>query len=192
MVLARSAFEIAIHVMWVLNPSDPFEREARLLVRLADYAHNYNRLVREVEGVGGDASGLHSRQQIVQKCHNDLKAKLLEVYSGPIMKQLPKIIDMFKDIGLDRDYARYVYSSQFVHASMMAGEIYRDGIFGRSLEERIAPVDWAGPLSMAWMTLDRPWRLLLERTGGKSDGFPAPGLARRMKEALGQLAQELR
>jgi hypothetical protein len=100
MVLARSALEIAAWVMWLMTPADPFERETRFLLRLADYAHNYRRLAKHTEDLGQENSAYRDRAATIQRLHDQLKAKLAERSYEPTLKQLPKVKDMISDIGL--------------------------------------------------------------------------------------------
>jgi hypothetical protein len=185
MVVARAAFETGVSVIWLLTPTDPFEREVRWMAKLREYERAYRRLADTFSEAGLNMPDLSQRADSIKEFHQEILNAFPSGYAQ--IPGVPGTEKMLTELLFKAQNARYIYASQFVHAALMATEIYRPSIGGQALAEVISPRDWAVPLEMAWMSLAEPWRLFLLRTGGNSIGFPGPGLARQVRRAIESL-----
>jgi hypothetical protein len=185
-VLARAAFEIGIRVAWLLQPADPFQAEARWMGMLAEHASAYRRMADRLAPNGMDTSDLRQRAGALSEYREAIEQRFPHGYQP--QKKPPKLDDMLEVLQAGPLYARYIHSSQFVHAGLLGTEAYRRTFDAGARVELIGPRDWAEPLSMCWISIAMPWEIFLVRLGGQAANYTSSDLKARLTAALERLA----
>jgi hypothetical protein len=168
--LTRSVFEMAIKVLWMLNPSDEFEREVHWLAQLqteVTYFKGYSDRLRVMGSDNSDA---------VKSCEytSGYMEEVVKVLPKPYkpLKKIPNMYEMMDKIGARDKYLDYMYMSQFTHSTHVATGVYRrglgnDAVFG----EYIRPDDWRQVFSLCWYSFDKSGNRILEVLGGDIGKF---------------------
>lgn len=122
---ARSAFEAAIRVLWILHPPDTEHRERRWLRFIHSIEHEYyRRLIKRYEDGGVDTSGIKREQQQLRSRINRIAAEL----QVSKLKSMPNRYDILNGIDEDHKYILYDLMSQFAHTEAFS-LIHRHGSF---------------------------------------------------------------
>lgn len=152
-VVARSCFETHVKIQWMLQPIDPFEREARWLQHLRSASEQFARLERD-STIHEDGRGAFSKQKKIVEGFANHVAGMLMAQKYDVASKIPSMWDMLKDLGDRHLYSRYVLLSAFVHSNYEAASLYRRNLGGgKELGEFIVARDWAFPLEVAWKSL---------------------------------------
>src|SRR5205823_454556 len=93
---SRSAFEIAVRALWLLDPKDPFGREVRWLAQLATQENYHERLAKKFEELGLDGSLHRASAKDVREFRLRVAAVLPAGYKP--VQQLPNLEMMMKSL----------------------------------------------------------------------------------------------
>jgi len=168
--IARTSFEAAVRVLWVLNPHDPMQREARWLAGLKEYESYYRNLATDIEKHQDDGAPFHQIEKEIQGFRLGVE-RLLPKEIELLSKQ-PKYEDMLKDLGDAKRYTSYRIMSNYTHPTQVATSIYRSGLgTQKKFGEFISPSDWYTCLGPAWFSLANAGFRFLERCGGDPSAF---------------------
>ena len=139
----RACIEAGATVRWLLEPADPFEREARWLARVNEDI-SYADAVAKAYGKTGDSV---VRDKTVA-FRDGVAAKLPKGIVVP--KRAPKMEDLLA--GDERIYGLYREASQYVHGSHYGAGLFRQHLgTDKRFEERIRTRSWFSPLyAAAW------------------------------------------
>jgi hypothetical protein len=181
LVLSRSTFEISTRALWLMQPSDPMQREARWVAHLRDEVQYYERLVKRYEHVGADpAIPLHRRSQLHEFVES--VAALLPAGCTP-PSRIPKFDVMLEALGVPSAYPIYAILSQYTHGTHFATWLYRRNLGTKMLSgEFTAPHQWYVPLTASWWAFQAVSARLVEVVTGR----PSEALsgAREVQEAI--------
>jgi len=171
MAAARAAFEAAVKACWLVDPEDPYDREARYLVQLHSEERYLQRLAKRFDAAGISSSNLHVREGQIREFRLAVTAALpagVRRLSGT-----PSFDEMLAAIGGGKIYAFYILLSQYGHGEHAATWLYRDGGLGteRKDGEFVKPEQWLIPLRTCLHTLGHPGRIFIARLGGDEDQF---------------------
>lgn len=155
-VTARAATEAAARCLWLLQPDDEWQREARWLALLYEGARLGKR--RETK----DMPTLVSRSESIEEFAEAVAAKLPEGVSVPGMDSIQSILAAEGE-GLA---SFYVMASQYTHATELATSSWRenlgiDAVYG----EFFGAKDWLQPLWMAYLSFRVTALRLIELEG---------------------------
>lgn len=182
---ARSAYEIGMRLRWLIEPDEPFEREARWLSRIAEEERLHDQVAERLEGAGSDPSWFRDRATLLRGFREDVTAKL------PLGQNVPGIpsIEQIALTGSNHaSYIRYKQGSQHVHGTHFATEIYRRNLgTAKEFGELVTSAMWAAPMGLCWITLASAGALLIDRLDGDTDAFLDLKLVRATEEALSAL-----
>jgi len=180
--LARSAFECAVRALWLLEPDDPFEREARWLVHLHDEERYLEHCARRAQEFGEAGSRWLETRDTIQQFRLQVSERMPAGYTIP--KKLPSFDEILGSLQESQKYIVYKLLSQGVHGTHAATGLYRRHL-GTCKEtgEFVAPADWELPLVICWFSLQRLGRKLLDRTGGDEEAFLPADLVSRLGRA---------
>jgi len=186
MGIARSTFEIAVRVLWMMTPKDAFIRESRWLSQIENIEEYNNIAVKFYREHGFDHSQFTQDRELILRFRQKLNELLIVKGHNP--KRLPDLRDMLKEIGLEKEYIRYIVLSQFTHGTLISTSVYRMNfgnmkIFG----EYITSIDWYGIFNSLWFCLSYPGKLLIERLGGNAGAFISLKYEEEVNDALKNL-----
>jgi len=122
LVLARAALEGGINVLWVLQPEDPFEREARWLSLLANMENKATQFSRDY----GEQSENDHYSQLACRTRDfrvGVSSKMPQRVGKP--QALPKLWKRFNDLDRKGGYVFYKQLCQYTHGTMFATGLYR-------------------------------------------------------------------
>lgn len=189
MVLARTAFEISIKIMWLLFPENPLESEARYVAHLKSEVDALDKLNNHISKTGGYDIGGSLGIRNETETHRILVEKTLPV----TVKQLPKVPDLFsmmKSVGCEQHYINYILGSQFTHGTYMATSIYREGKGKQMIRgEFLAPAAWYSPLTVCRYSLFDSGYTILEKLDGNLNGFIGGNLESLVKASIDALKE---
>jgi hypothetical protein len=144
-VVARALLEAGCKAIWLLQPKDVFEREARWTARLLEGAKHYQKLA----SAKSPNSLVSKHYQQLADSHrsfaHDLKQLLLrEKVSIP---EYPSFWKVAKNSSIREIYPLYCFLSAYTHAGFAAVDNYRSGL-GRAKKfgDSAKPADWLGPI----------------------------------------------
>jgi hypothetical protein len=167
--LTRSAYEIALRILWLLQPEQPMEREARWLAAVHEREQSVVKAARRVASLGADPAPYQSFAERLQQHRLTIAAKLPAHIAPP---NPPKFADILRDLGEERKYPLYAALSQFSHGTHEATTIYQHHVDGGVwIHDRIAEAEWVDVLQIGWYAVDEPTRRLLELLGGDVAAF---------------------
>jgi hypothetical protein len=185
---ARSAFEIGMRFRWLLEPDDPFEREARWLSRIAEEERLNDQVADRVQVAGGDPSWFRDRAASIRDFREGVTAQLPP---GTKVPGIPSVEQMALASSNHGSYIRYKQGSQHVHGTHSATEIYRRNLgTAKEFGERVTSAMWAAPMGLCWITLISAGTLLIDRLAGDVDAFLGLQLVRDTDDALAALRDE--
>jgi hypothetical protein len=153
--LARASMEAGTRALWLLDPDDPFEREARWLVHLEEEVKIQKRLEAAFSKAPTNSASI---RDFVDGVRSKLPSDIA------VLKQVPKFDEMLKAIGMPEKCSVYAFLSQTVHATHHGTSHYRQNLGSmKVLGDFASPTDWWLPLSTIWLFLALPVRRLSSR-----------------------------
>lgn len=183
LVIARSSYEACIKLLWMADPEDPFEREARWVAHLYTEEDFYQRMSAELARFGSGQNEQHLADTF-RKFRMDFTALLNEKGKQP-PRQLPNLRQMLQSLGEERKYIMYVIGCQFAHGSHHATGIYRKHLGTEKIIGEFIDNDaWAACLTMTWYSLHAAGNRTLTRFGGNPDSFLTDGLGEHVQDAI--------
>lgn len=177
-VTARAAMETAARTLWLLEPDDSWEREARWLALLREGARLGTR-----HQVADDAV-VRARAETIGAFADAVEAKLPEGVNVPGTPSADAILARY-GTGLD---SFYVIASQFMHGAELATRSYRVNVGNAAEYGELSTLhDWILPLSHAWQAATAGVLRLMQASGASVP--PAFGrVERQVQEALTDFA----
>jgi hypothetical protein len=186
MVVVRAVVEISFKLRWMMNPTDPFEREVRWLAHLETEELYYKRLAEKCEQLEADATGLAD----VQKSVHDYRIGILNVLPKdyqPISK-LPHLERMMIDLHDGGKYAVYCSLCQFTHGTRYATRFF-DKTSNR--QERgwnsIQAKDWYPVFLCSWYSLHSSGFLLYSRLHGNVGEYLDDEFFNTVRDAIAEI-----
>ena len=159
---ARTAFEVGVRIIWILAPSDAFERELRLLPMIDEYARYHENMdARKPQFAIADRHGEAAKD--LRAYLTMLRGKIPPGYAEP--PGIPSVESILKEIGNAHLYPAYIEASQYQHGSMAASSAYRraSAVFGETVNLR----EWLLPMRLAWITLQEVAKAVSLRLTGQ-------------------------
>jgi hypothetical protein len=147
-VVARSLLEAGYKAMWLLQPRDPFEREARWLASLRAGIKHYRGLANStcLSSRAREAYAAQADQH--QKFADDLDRRLEE--EGNLVAPLPKFREVAVSTTMPDCYHLFILLSAYTHTNFAALEFYRRNLgTAKSFGEFISASSWVLSLSVA-------------------------------------------
>jgi hypothetical protein len=185
----RSAFEIAVRALWLLEPKDPFDREARWLAQLTTEESHHERIAKKVGDWGLDGSGHLTHAKMVREFRLSV-ASVMPAGYDPI-QQVPNLEMMLKSLKMRHLYLHYMVLSQFAHGTHVAGGLYRQGYGTRKRGgEFINSADWKYPLQICFSAVTSVGSKLAERVGSDARPFLTDAFRYKFEVALKRLKAE--
>lgn len=184
--ISRTAYEASLKSQWLLDPTDPFDREVRWLSLLKKEEDEYSRAVKELRKVGGDVIHYQGIYTATNQMRLAIEKELPSKYKTI---GLPNLRDMVKSLGEDRKYLAYQYLCPFTHVSSSATRLYSKNM-GSMMElgEYVKAEDWYTPLLTCWYSLYAPGYKLLERLGGDIESFLDDTFASSVQSKIDRIA----
>ena len=152
-VAARACFETHVKVLWLLKPTNPFEREARWIAHLNSASEHWGKLEKNDFIEEWMRPTLTNQKKIFLDFSDAIAAKLIaEGYH--VDDKIPTLWGMLKDIGAPELYPYYIILSAYTHSNFEAASLYRKNLgCGKKLGEFISVNDWAFPIDVVWKSL---------------------------------------
>lgn len=181
---ARSAFEIAVRIEWLLSPPADFEREARWLARVREGARYWRQIGDRLAAVGGDPAQAHRI------------AGAMTSFADGVAVQLPTDVPVAAIPNLDAmvaesdpvQYVVYKMASQYVHGTHEGGVLYRQHLGSmKTFSEQVDPHRWVDPMRFCWWALTGGLALAVRASGGDYLAYMPPGSVELFSDALRQL-----
>ncbi len=170
MNLTRSVFETAMKALWMLQPPDAFDREARWFAQLQTEESYYDRIAKRLSDLKIDNSDVIKIRDNISGFRLDVIDVLPKQYK-PLSK-IPKMEEMLADINEKQRYATYILLSQYSHGTHVATGLYRKGLGNKKeFGEFITPKQWGIIFSICWYCLAKTSERIFEVLGGNVNKF---------------------
>lgn len=192
MVLTRAAYEGALRVLWMLQPDDPFDREARYLAMLKEAERLAEVAAREFAEIGADDATVQGHLLVAGGIRGFREGVASKLPTGvTVPRNVPPLKDMIAESGFSARYLLYKFGCQYVHSTNYATGIYRKHL-GDAMEigEFVQPEMWAEPLQLTWWSLQAPTARLLVIAGGDPTAFAASLPSSEMERTVVALGNE--
>ncbi|HMD90005.1 MAG TPA: DUF5677 domain-containing protein [Anaerolineaceae bacterium] len=184
--LARPAFEIAVRLLWMLAPNDPFEREARWIAHLKNEEENRENMAKFWQEIG-KAQGEDITLQDVRKFREGISNLLLEKGYHPLEK-MPSLRRMMKDIHEEEKYIVYMILCQSTHGTHIATWKYRRNLGCSEIAgEFITPKDWVLGIRIILYSLIISGKRFLEVMGEDKEEWVTDEEAARLDNKIRKL-----
>jgi hypothetical protein len=185
----RSAFEISVRALWLLDPVDPFEREVRWLKHLETEEKYQDKLANRLAAAGQDVTGFRATAKAAREFRLAVTAALPSGYN--LIERKFNFEEILKSIGSERLYSHYMTLSQFAHGAHFAGFLHRKGLSaGHGGGEHVRSADWAYPLELCYFSVTSVGTKLVERMGGSMRPFLTDSFDHKVQTALRRLRSE--
>jgi hypothetical protein len=186
LVLSRASFETTARILWMLQPDDVFDREARFLAHLAGEEGHWLRAAALFSEFGRDVKPFESESETIRQFRTGVETLLPSKIRR--IKKVPDVRGMLRDINDEKRYGNYMRLSQFSHGCHAAGRLYRKGL-GNSKKtgEFIYPESWAEPLSCSWWCLAKGGSTILHKLGEDPEKFYDETFFTEVTEALNKV-----
>lgn len=182
---ARNAFEIAVRVLWMLTPDDPYLREIRWLAHLTEIEDLYKRLARTYSQDRELAERMYRVVATYNGFRTGVESRLPPGYS--VLKRMPSLASMMEAIGEGSLYPLYTLASQYVHGTHYALELYARHLGNaREYGETVRDSEWRLPLTLSWFSIRRAGGRLLSVVQADGSIF-TPQLQHSVDQALGNI-----
>jgi hypothetical protein len=185
-VLSRAALETTIKMRWMLHPSTIFECEARWLVHLSTEEDYHERMAVQFEEADEHATARRAVAKQLREFRVSIEAMLPA--GVKLLKAMPKVPAMLKEIDAKEFYRSYIHLCQFVHGTHAGTGLYRKNLgCGKALGEFISPELWKLPLFCAAKCLCPGGKFLLGKLGGKVEAFVAGDFERELNDSINRI-----
>lgn len=180
MTLARAAFETSVRALWMLDPDDPLERDARYLALLREEEDFLTHISDDEVSIN------HVRQ--VREFIEGVSALLPHDVAVPAGRQ--RLLQMLRDIEAEDLYLHYRHLSQYAHGTFFAIRHYQRHLgtlkeFGEWIEEPM----WSLPLSVGFLAIGKTGSLWLHHLGGSQFTFVSASWKKAVEDAIDAVAQ---
>ncbi|MEB2314820.1 MAG: hypothetical protein OZ919_01860 [Xanthomonadaceae bacterium] len=177
---ARGAMEAGAKALWLMQPTDAFEREGRWLVHLEKEVEIRTQLSKES---GSNAGGSATVGEFVAAVRSRLPS------DTPVPKSFPNFKQLLESVGVPEKYIAYRFLSQTTHATHYGTGLFRQHLGSRKeFGEFAEAVDWWLPLSVQWWFLAKPAETIAVSSGLGELRLP-DGLSQRFIKAQQSLAR---
>jgi hypothetical protein len=151
----------------MVQPADPFEREARWIGHFKSEEKYLRGLIRERAALGVDATSTEERLQSVTRFRQDVASLLKARGYNKIDIEVPNFRECLRSIGEERAYLLYMTFSQIAHATHSATWLYRSGGLGiaKTDGEFVKADDWNTPLNICLFAFRTPSLIVLRQLG---------------------------
>ncbi len=145
--LTRAAFEQGIKIQWLLHPANVFDREARFLAHLSEDERTWKRCGRYSKVEKFEAASV-----LISQFRMEVEQALPP--GTLLLKGIPKLSEMLKELGEEQRYTAYILLSQQVHGSHLGGSVYRRGLGkDKDFGEQISVQDWVSLVEIVWWSI---------------------------------------
>jgi hypothetical protein len=144
-VVTRALLEAGCKAIWLLQPKDVFEREARWAARLLEGAKHYQKLA----SAKSPNSVMSKHYQELANAHRSFAEQLKELLlkEKVAIPEYPSFWKVAKNSSIRETYPLYCFLSAYTHAGFAALDDYRWGL-GRAKKfgDFAKPACWLGPI----------------------------------------------
>lgn len=185
-VLARSCLDAGVVALWLLQPDDPFDREARWLLQLHSEIRARERIAAFTarHGQQREDAGLAA----IREFHSAVSARMPP--GRHTTGHMPDTRTLLDQLGLPEKYLAHVILSQHVHGTHYGTASYRRHLGTcKELGEFGTPADWCFVLSICWWFIATPVLKLASRYDIEASSVIADQLHVEFANAQAALAQ---
>lgn len=170
LVISRSILEMTARILWMLQPEDPMQREARWLALLGVEASYLQRLGKFQSSFGQDGTTVLESARKTAEFKNAVEEKLPDPITR--LKGLPDFRSILKELNREPLYAYYMELSQYTHGGTVASGLYKKYLGNaKQLGEHIYPERWALPFTISWYCITELGQNLVSKLGNSDNGF---------------------
>ena len=167
---ARGAFESSVRAAWMVNATDPFERETCWLAHLKTEEEHLSRQVRllaTLEIPSKERLAIASQEQLSSiKDFRQGVASMLEARGYRANVAVPHFRECLRTLGEERTYGLYMHLSQIAHATHAGTRLYRRNLgTKRRSGEFVEADDWDTPLGICRFAFKCPSLIFLRQHG---------------------------
>jgi len=181
--MARTAFELGVKINWLLQPDDPFAREARWLSQLRNGEEYYKKTSDVLAKFNVDNQYFKGREKMIKEFREGITKLLPSEHK--VVNKMPNLRDMLVALKDEERYVLYIHLSQYTHGSHFATEVYRKNLGTKQVfGEHIEPSNWQVPLAACWYTMATAATLVISRLNGNVSAYITQELADKMSETL--------
>lgn len=173
LVASRAAFEAGVRALWLLQPLDPFDRDARYLAHLRTEESFRERRLRDATTTPPPATA--AALASIRSFRTAVEAAL-----PPHIKripQAPRFDRMLAAVGIPEFYDLYAFLSQTAHGTHIATHLFRKHLgSAKVIGEFITPSAWSTPFRTGISALLHAGSQFLTVKGGSVARFCPPDL----------------
>jgi hypothetical protein len=153
---ARAAFEAHARLMWLIQPHDPYEREARSIRLIRHDAREYEKLAHDRDS----PDLIRSYASDIAHQYNDYASRVSDAIHNisdyDTGASLPRMPGLLESCDSKQHYAYYRLLSAFVHSSRQSTAGFRRYL-GANTEfgQFVDPADWLLAFEVVWGSLFR-------------------------------------
>jgi hypothetical protein len=193
LVLARSAFEAHLKIIWLLKPTDPFEQEARWVQHLRSAAIHWGKVEQANHFPAEYREKAADQRKKIEGFASRFESALMSQGNYPVSSRQETLWDILKDLDQKYLYPAYIQLSAFAHSNFEAGSIYRKNLgVGKIPGEFIDAIDWVLPLEATWKSVFVSSRRVLALVEPPAGAFPENALVEEFEKSLAQLKNRQR
>jgi hypothetical protein len=170
LVLARTLFETAVNVLWILYPDDIFECESRYLTRLIGYEAWIKQQI-DFYNLQKWNSGTYSELfEMTFQFRTALQKLLAE--KGYQEQKYPNVREVLKSLNEERKYLYYKLLSTYTHSGYKATEIFRKNLGAMKQFGEFVDIEaWKFIYGVSWPIFEIASELFILR-GANSTYYP--------------------
>jgi len=186
-VIARSTLEAGYRAMWLLDPIDPFEREARWVVYLETGVEHYKKLSQSKVIDPSLRNEFLARYEQCSEFAKRIRLLLLNENIS-VNSKYPGFNEVIAAQSLPDCYHLFILLSAYTHGNFAALEHYREHLgTAKRMGEFIEANDWKLPLSVAGAILFYVAERFLKNIDVDVSECFKPTLIRKFNEMLKSL-----
>jgi hypothetical protein len=191
-VCARAAFEAQSRMIWLIEPHDPYQREARS-ARLARHD------TKDLEKIASDQStpkpfrkDSAERSRAFRDYAERVSDAIKAVGEYDTATPLPKVQELLDSFDSRRFYVYYRLLSAFVHSSRQSMRYFRRYLGADTVvRDIVGPRDWLLPFEVAWGSLFRSSAALLSLLDMPLEADEVAAVVHKWKQAVAALQSEV-
>jgi hypothetical protein len=191
-VCARAAFEAQARLMWLTEPQDLYEREARSVRLTRHDTEDYDKIVRDQSTPNSirqyAISYTRPFRDYVERVSDAIKA----IGEYDTHKSLPKMHELLVSVDSRPFYAYYRLLSAYVHSSRQSMGYFRRHLGANTeVHDFVVPANWLLPFEVAWGSLFRASHALLFLLRMPLEADESTAAIQRWKQAVADLKPEV-
>lgn len=183
----RNAVDLSSRILWLLQPTNRFDAEARWMALVWEYVRYFERMATQADVDADLSSRFRSIADQVEGFAEGVTERLPPGRSIPT--GVPSVKNTLQSLNIPPLYRVYIEGSQYMHGTMRASSAFRSGLgVEKRLGETTSSTDWVLPLRTCWICLWTVADQVLMKLGKEPGNIEWGELPENLETALIELA----